>query len=58
MIDCIVKKFSIVGDNINIFSSTKIVIQAHKNTVLWINFISGTKKSKKSWSYILREVNG
>lgn len=36
-----------VEDNINIFSSTKIVTQAHNNTVLWINCISGTKKIKK-----------
>lgn len=38
------KKFSlIIGDNINMFSSTKILTQANKNAVLQVNSMSNTK---------------
>lgn len=43
-----VEKFSlIVSDNIDLFLSTKIPIQANKNSVLQINSMSGTKKIRE-----------
>ena len=56
ILDYNVEKSSLmVKDNIDIFSSTKILIQASKNTILQINFINCAKKIRKELNWYIEK---
>ncbi len=56
ILDYNVEKFSLmVRDDIDLFSSTEILIQVDKNTALQVNSMSGIKKIKEKLKWYIEK---
>ncbi len=56
ILDYNVEKFSLmVTNDIDLFSSTKILIQADKNTALQVNSVSGAKKIREELKWYIEK---
>ncbi len=56
ILDYNIEKFSlIVGDDIDLFSSTKILTQADENAALQVNSVNGAKKIKEKLKWYIKK---